>query len=495
MGKTRYMTLSVSHADFVLRPDSGRAITRLFVAGLQDVGPGHSRAPEVIERVMNLPEDAVAAAMADIDQRFAGRHRQLHDIFSRHAELMRPGVDADETVSEARKLLLGATFTHEYSIEGASLCNPSAILHPESGDGDDVRFLMSVRGIGEGHRSSVGFRTATLRSDGTVIVDEPGRFPVTAVASSGRNHRSVFQAKIVELQDRELAAYVLEALPPTFSDGELETRINALAAEFATRRFAAATFAHLRGIAQSSYAVDFGPSTELSERVLWPQSPAEAHGVEDVRLVPFRDDAGDLTFYGTYTAFDGVHIAQHMLETRDFQSFWISPLGGDAAIGKGLALFPRRVGGRYVALSRSDRETNEVAYSDDLRCWSKGETIQLPEQPWEILQLGNCGSPIETDAGWLVLTHGVGPMRTYSIGAILLDLDEPRRVLSVARDPLIRPDDGRRDGYVANVVYSCGGFAHGDRLVVPYGIGDQRISIATMSVTDLLNELQPVGSD
>ena len=181
-----------------------------------------------------------------------------------------------------------------------------------------------------------------------------------------------------------------------------------------------------------------------------------------------------------------------MLETRDFQSFSVSPVGGDAAIGKGLALFPRRVGGRYVALSRSDRETNEVAYSDDLRCWNKAETIQAPEQPWEILQLGNCGSPIETDAGWLVLTHGVGPMRTYSLGAILLDLEEPHRVISVAPDPLIRPDDGRRDGYVPNVVYSCGALAHGDRLVIPYGIGDQRISVATTSIAELLSNMSPV---
>ena len=253
------MTLTVSHADFVLRPDSNRAITRLFVAGLEDVGPGHSRAPEVIERVMKLPEDAVEDALADIDQRFGDRHRGLHEIFARHAELMRPGVGADETVSDARKLLLGATFTHEYSIEGASLCNPSAVLHPQPGDGNGVRFLMSVRAMGEGHRSSVGFRTGTLRPDGTVIVDEPGPFPVTAVASSGRNYRSVFQAKIVELQDRELGAYVLEALPPTFSDADLESRINALTAEFATRRFAAATFAHLRGIAQSSYALGLRP--------------------------------------------------------------------------------------------------------------------------------------------------------------------------------------------------------------------------------------------
>jgi len=492
------MTPNVAHAELVLRPDSGRAITRLFVAGLEDVGPGVSRAPEVIERVLKLPEEDVENAMADIDARFAGRHRDLHQTFVRHAELLRPGITDDPQVSNTRKLLLGAAFTHEYTIEGASLTNPSAVMYPQPDphDSDDVRFVMSVRGIGEGHRSSVGFRTGRLAADGTVVVDEPGPFPVTAaVVNSGTNYRSVFQAKIAELPDREIATYVLEALPDTFSDAELDSRIDALAAEFATRRLAAATVAQLRAIAQSSYGVEFDEVSQLSERVLWPQSPAEAHGIEDVRLVPFREDTGDLTFYGTYTAFDGVHIAQHMMETRDFRTFAVSPGGGDAAIGKGLALFPRQVHGRYVALSRSDRETNQVAYSDDLRCWNRAEAIQLPEQPWEILQLGNCGSPIETDAGWLVITHGVGPMRTYSLGAILLDLDEPHRVLSVATDPLIRPDDGRHDGYVANVVYSCGGFAHGDRLVLPYGIGDQRISFATLSINALLDNMQPVGSE
>jgi predicted GH43/DUF377 family glycosyl hydrolase len=488
------VTPRVSHADFVLLPDTTRAITRLFVAGLEDVGAGRSRAPEVIDRVMQLPDDAVVRAMSDIEQRFDNRHQHLEKTFRYHAELMRPGIEADDSVSDARKLLLGAAFTHEYSIEGASLCNPSAVVYPQPDDVDgDVRFVMSVRGIGEGHRSSVGFRTGVLKADGTVIVDEPAPYPITAAAASGRNHRSVFEAKVVEVRDRELAAYVLDALPATFADAELDNRIDMLAPEFATRRYAESTIAHLRTIARSSYAVEFDPSTELSQRVLWPQSPVEAHGIEDVRFVPFRDDSGDVTYYGTYTAFDGVHIAQHIIETRDFRTFDMSPVGGDAAIGKGLALFPRKVGGRYAALSRSDRETNEVAFSDDLRCWNKAEVIQIPEQSWEILQLGNCGSPIETEAGWLVLTHGVGAMRTYSIGAILLDLDEPHRVVSIASEPLISPDDHRRGGYVPNVVYSCGGFAHGDRLVIPYGIGDQRISVATVSISDLLGSMQSVA--
>jgi predicted GH43/DUF377 family glycosyl hydrolase len=300
----------------------------------------------------------------------------------------------------------------------------------------------------------------------------------------------VFNAKLAELDDREIAAYVIDALPPIFDNAALDDRIEALAPEIATRRLASTTIDHLRSVARSSYLAVFPNSSDLSERVLWPQSPAEAHGMEDARFVRFTGDDGSSIYYATYTAFDGVHIAQHLLETTDFERFTASPVGGDAAVGKGLALFPRKVGGRFFALTRSDRETNAIAFSDDLHFWNAADVIQIPDEPWEILQLGNCGSPIETDAGWLVLTHGVGPMRTYSLGAILLNLDEPHRVLARSAEPIISPIAGRRDGYVPNVIYSCGAFAHDDTLVIPYGIADQSISIATLSISDLLGTMR-----
>jgi predicted GH43/DUF377 family glycosyl hydrolase len=242
-------------------------------------------------------------------------------------------------------------------------------------------------------------------------------------------------------------------------------------------------------LAGSSYRTTFPDHTELSERVLWPQAPSERQGMEDARFVRFVDDDGTVTYLGTYTAFDGDNIAQHLLETDDFGSFAASPMAGAAATGKGLALVPRKVGGRYVALSRSDRESNTIAFSDDLHTWATSEPLQSPERSWEILQLGNCGSPIETDDGWLVLTHGVGPMRTYSLGAILLDLDDPTRVRARSSVPILAPVAHRRDGYVPNVVYSCGGFAHGDVLVLPYGFGDQAIAVATLSVRALVASL------
>jgi predicted GH43/DUF377 family glycosyl hydrolase len=289
--------------------------------------------------------------------------------------------------------------------------------------------------------------------------------------------------------DLENASFVLDALPATFDNTELDAQIEMLAADFATRRHTSNTLSNLRYLARSSYRVQFPTVSNISERILWPQAPAERHGMEDARLVRFVDDDGEVTYYATYTAFDGTNISQQLLETTDFKHFTSSPMAGAAASGKGFAIFPRKIGGKFVALSRSDRETNAIAFSDDLSCWETSEPIQIPEQSWEVLQLGNCGSPIETEAGWLVLTHGVGPMRTYSIGAILLDINEPQRVLARLTKPLLSPTDDQRDGYVPNVVYSCGGFAHNGILVLPYGIADQAIGVATVSIDKLIGAM------
>ncbi|TML17584.1 MAG: glycosidase [Actinobacteria bacterium] len=485
----------VTATEVELAPDHTRVITRFFVPGHEDVGPGDSRAAPVIERILRLGEEDVEAALRDVDERFSDRHEALHQTFSEHAAMVTSRIDPDVSLSKARELLLGASFTHEYAIEGAALCNPSAVLHPHQDASSDAAFILSVRGIGEGHRSSIGFRTGTVTAAGAVTIDKPGPFPRTGAATQGLHHRDVFHGMLADLgDDRENAAYVLDGLPPRFDDAHLAARITSLAADKATRRNTATTIANLRNIARSSYRVDFTVAGELSERVLWPQAPIESHGMEDARFVRFLDERGDVTYYATYTAFDGINVSQQLLQTADFTTFNVSPISGAAAMGKGLALFPRQVDGRYVALSRSDRETNAIAFSDDLRRWDTADTIQIPERPWEILQLGNCGSPIETDAGWLVLSHGVGPMRTYSLGVILLDLDQPQRVLARSVEPIITPDKARRGGYVPNVVYSCGGFAHNDILVLPYGIGDQNISIATLSIEQLLSTLRPEPS-
>jgi predicted GH43/DUF377 family glycosyl hydrolase len=479
----------------VLTPDPGRVVLRFFVPGQEDVGPGDSRAAPVVERILQLEDEEVDSAMADVDDRFADRHRELHESFERHAALVAHRLDPATVLTPSRLRLLGASFSHEYAIEGAALCNPSMVLHPEQPTGGDTAFVLSVRGIGEGHRSSIGFRTGTITASGEVSVDPPGPFPHLAAAGAGTHHRSVLHRKLAELgDDHENAAYVLDPLPESFSDAELGVRVDALLADAVTRRNTGSTIVNLERLARSSYRVEFPPSSALSERVLWPQTAAESQGMEDARFVRFADEGAAPTYYGTYTAFDGHGCAQHLLATDDFVSFGASPMAGAAATGKGLALFPRRVNGRFAALSRFDRETNWIAFSDDLRCWDTAVSIQTPVRAWEILQLGNCGSPIETEAGWLVLTHGVGPMRTYALGALLLDLDRPEIVLAHSEAPILSPGAETRGGYVPNVVYSCGALARGDLLVLPYGVGDRSIAIATMSIDGLLGSLRAVSA-
>jgi predicted GH43/DUF377 family glycosyl hydrolase len=486
------MKLDICDTGIELRPDHHRVVTRLFVAGMEDVGPGDSRATAVLQRILVLSEDEVAAAMDDIDARFSSRHRALHDVFRRHAEQLESHMTAGEGISELRRLLIGAMFTHEFSVEGAALCNPSMVLLPDDGLTAGRRFVMSVRGIGEGHRSSIGFRTGIVGADGVVTIDPPGRFPVIGDVGPGVHRRSVFHLHLGDLHDDNgNAAFTLDSLGEEFTDDELRERKEALKTEHTTRRNTGATITRLDVIARSSYRLTFDPTTKVSERLLWPHAPAESHGMEDARFVRFVDDDGTATFYATYTAFDGINISQHMLQTDDFITFDVSPTAGAAAQGKGLALFPRKVGGRYVALSRSDRESNSIAFSDDLRCWPTSQQFQVPEQTWDMLQLGNCGSPIETSSGWLVITHGVGAMRTYALGALLLDLDDPTVVLASLDHPVMTPDNRRRDGYVPNVLYTCGGAAIGDTLVLPYGIGDQMIGVATMSIAALLASMRP----
>jgi predicted GH43/DUF377 family glycosyl hydrolase len=485
---TIYNTPSVHIDDLgvVLRPDTGRAILRFFVPGLEDVGAGESRAGVVIERILQLSDEQVAASLIDVHERVADRHPNFDEVLNRNADLVLQRLTPGTVLSPSRRQLLGATFTHEYTIEGAALCNPSIVRNPVQPDDGSTAFILSVRGIGEGHRSSIGFRTGSVTPAGEVVIESAGPLPCMALATPGIHRREVLYRSLADLgDDQENAAFVLDALPEVFDDSLLAQRIEALTADAATRRNIVSTTAHLKRVAESSYRLTFPMRSELSERVLWPQTPAESHGMEDARFVEITDGSAP-RFCATYTAFDGTNIDQHMLTTDDFVNFTISPMAGIAAKGKGLALFPRQVGGRFVALSRADRETNSVAFSEHLHCWDTSTTIQLPLQPWEILQLGNCGSPIETEWGWLVLTHGVGPLRTYSIGALLLDLDDPQHVVAVSEDPIIGPGRSRRDGYVPNVVYTCGALAIDDLLVVPYGVGDQSIAVATMSISDLV---------
>jgi predicted GH43/DUF377 family glycosyl hydrolase len=482
----------VTRSPHRLPGDPSRVITRLFVPGQEGFERQDSRAGAVLKRILALDEDEVQWSLDDVLTRFDGRHRDLVGTFERHAGELADRLDSDIARSPSRMLLLGATFTSEYAIEAAALCNPSMVAHPDQAGipAGSLRFVMSVRGIGEGHLSSIGFRTGVVDAEGGVTVDDPARFATVGSVRSTLLDAAVFRSELARLRDRgEAADYVLDALGDRFTRADLDERIDRLQAHMSTRGRAQQTISQIRAIAERFYAVEFADDIPLLERILYPVMGAEAAGMEDARFVRFVEDNGSVRFYATYTAYSGSLISQQLLETTDFQSFTSRPMVGSAAANKGLALFPRRINGRFAAMSRSDRESNSVAYADDPFNWPDAVSCQKPARAWEALQLGNCGPPIETAAGWLVLTHGVGPMRTYRIGAILLDLEEPTRIIGQLRQPLLSPAADEQDGYVPNVVYSCGALVHGGTLVIPYGIADAAIGIATVPLRDLLAEL------
>ncbi len=472
--------------------DSSRVVTRLFVPGHEGFDQQESRSSTVLQRVLALSDDEVQRSLDDVMERFGGRHHLLTETFLRHADELSDRLDPECDLSPTRRLLLGATFTSEYAIEGAALCNPSIVMHPDQAgiNNGNPRFVMSVRGIGEGHYSSIGFRTGTIAGSGEAELDPAPRFATEGSYETSMLEGEVFRGELRRLRGGgDDADYVLGRLGARFTEADLENRLRLLEKHVATRKQARRIIGLMRRIAERTYDVRFENDTPLSERVLLPAMSAESHGMEDARFVRFTEDDASVTFYASYTAYNGTDIGQQLLETEDFLTFTSSPMVGTAAANKGLALFPRRIGGRFAALSRSDRESNTIAYSDNPRRWDVGQPCQQPTKSWDVIQLGNCGSPMETEAGWLVLTHGVGPMRTYSIGAILLDLEEPTRIIGALRDPLLSPAHDEQDGYVPNVVYSCGALLHAGTLVIPYGIGDSAIGFATVPLDELLTSL------
>jgi predicted GH43/DUF377 family glycosyl hydrolase len=388
--------------------------------------------------------------------------------------------------------LIGAAFTHEFSTEGASLTNPSVVPHPDQAGVPDggVRYVMSVRGIGEGHRSSIGFRTGILSADGDVSVDSVGRTLSTGSPANSHLGRGHFEGMLNEMGDwGENAQWVLSQLGELFTVEEMHRVLTQMLLDRDSFRNSEATVHNFRTIAERNYAVTFPRDHPISDRVLWPYSAAEWRGMEDARFVKMTEDDGSTRYHATYTAFDGVDISMQLLATDDFQQFSSRPMSGRAAHGKGMAFVPRRIGGMYAAMTRSDHESNSISFSDDIGHWDVEETVQVSRKPWEVIQLGNSGSPIETEAGWLLLTHAVGPMRTYTISASLLDLEDPTRVVGTLDAPLLAAGEDVRDGYVPNVVYSCGALAHGSTLMLPFGIADQSIGIAVVDLDGLVARL------
>jgi predicted GH43/DUF377 family glycosyl hydrolase len=417
-----------------LRPDPARVIVRPFKPATEprDLNPtDKTRANNIVERVLNLDSKAAADQLADVLENFQGRHRNLLKTFELRADEMEEALLAHSTFSEVQRQLIGAYFLHEYSFEASALFNPSIVPHPDQSEvpNGSLRFILSLRAVGEGHVSSLTFRCGGIAADGSITVD-----PTARLATSPRiKHRTA-------------------------------------------------------GPIGDEVEVIFQPEQDVSERVIFPVTESQSNGIEDARFVQFSD-GGRTTYYATYTAYKGTAIRSELIETSDFLSFRMTPLHGAAARNKGMALFPRKIDGKYAMIARQDNENLYLIYSDDLYRWEGGQAILKPQFPWEFVQIGNCGSPIELDEGWLMLTHGVGPVRKYSIGAALLDKRDPSRVLARSSEPLLRPEPSEREGYVPNVVYTCGAMTHNDQLILPYAVSDTYSNFATISISALMRSM------
>lgn len=454
---------------------------------------GDSRAVAVAERILAMSDTEVKATLDGVRERFAHRHRRLEATWTDNFHLAARRLGHGAEVAADRALLIGAYFTSEVSLEAAALFNPSIVAHPDqSGLGSgETRFVMSLRAVSEGHVSSIEFRTGVVGAAGDVVVDDPGPFVELGRLSPGPFTRHLFHTKLAEHRcDNQAAALVLDGLADQFGPEDLGSNIAALHPDVLSRGSVKKVVELVRWVAANNYTVEFSAATSLAERVLWPSGPSEAQGMEDARFVRFVDDGGSVTYLATYTAFDHTLIVPQLLMTTDFRTFTVSQLSGPFAANKGLALFPRKLGGRYVALSRWDREGLSVATSDDGYEWADATTLHWERHPWDLVQVGNCGSPLETPDGWLLLTHGVGPMREYAIGAVLLDLDDPRRVVASLPSPLLVADGDEREGYVPNVVYSCGALVNGQDLVLPYGFSDSAVGFALVDLNELLGRLR-----
>jgi predicted GH43/DUF377 family glycosyl hydrolase len=480
--------MDVKRTGIVLKPTNSRVVIRPFEPH------GEGRAMKIIARVLALSEADVEVQLQQVMREFRDRHHRIREFFQHRFEQNRHHVITDQELSENRRLLIGSYFTQEYALESAALFNPSMVWHPDQTGlpAGSKRFIVSLRATGEGHISSIVFRSGTVDAECRIRMDDPTRYVTTPEpAPNSVYEKALFRRKLAELgSNGPLTDQVMGTLDDRFTLGDLKFTIERALKQARPnqRQFEPAAHAMIT-LAQANYEIRYEPDRTVSERVIFPSSPTEINGVEDARFVRFEDDDGSAHYYATYTAYDGKVILPQMLETDDFLHFRISTLNGPEVRNKGFALFPRKVGGQYAMLSRQDNENIYLMFSDLMHFWYNKVLIARPTFAWEYVQLGNCGSPIETEAGWLVLTHGVGPMRKYAMGAFLLDLDDPSRVIGRLSRPLLEPNANEREGYVPNVVYSCGGVVHGRELIIPYAMSDYASTFATVGLDEVLNAM------
>jgi len=482
--------VQVTRTPIILRPDPSRVLLRPF-------NPGSSqRVGRIIDRVMALPEDRVSGLLEEICSEFSERHQHIRKLFLERFEQVREMRLTGLDLSEMRRMLIGSYFLAEYSLEAAALFNPSIVPHPDQTclEPGAMRFVLSLRATGEGHVSSITFRTGIIHPDQPIEVFTPTGFLTEPFqVPNPLYEKGLFARKLTELGLKgDFTQGVLNKLSESFT-------LEQLRAGLQTEQFRQPngmtqedqnTAQGIWMLARSNFEVQFQPEQQLSERILFPATPSQRNGIEDARFVCFHDDDGSHRYYATFTAFDGKIVMPELVETSDFLRFRFITLNGPAAQNKGMALFPRKINGQYAMLSRQDNENIHLMFSDNVHFWNEHTVLLKPEFSWELVQLGNCGSPIETDAGWLVLSHGVGPMRKYCIGAFLLDRDDPCKVIGRLQGPLLEPNENEREGYVPNVVYTCGALVHQGQLIIPYGMADQAVGFATVPLHEVLAAMQ-----
>ena len=482
--------MQIERTGIVLSPNNRRVVFRPFEP------PSDDRKLRIIARLSTLSEAEVDALLKDVFEEFHGRHQKPREFFLRRFEAVRRHLLTDTPLSENRQLLIGAYFTQEYALESAALFNPSIVWHPDqSGLADGSRrFALSLRATGEGHISSITFRSGIVDVNNKITIDAPTRFVTTPeVVPDAQYQKSLFCRKLVELGlGNSFIEQAMSLLNEEFTLPQLQTSLHAALRENRARQQTLAPIVEgIITLAKSNYQITYLPEHSLSERLIFPFGPTETNGIEDARFVEFQEEDGSMRYYATYSAYDGKIVLPQLLETENFLHFKMHTLNGPAIANKGLALFPRRINGHYAMLGRQDGENIFLMYSDMLYFWHTKEIISKPTFPWEFVQLGNCGSPIETEAGWLVLSHGVGPLRKYSIGAFLLDRDDPSRLIGRLKQPLLTPNENEREGYVPNVVYSCGAVVHNGQLILPYAMSDFATTFGTISLNELLSAMDP----
>lgn len=487
------MQVTVTRKATKFLPDSSRVIARFLYTS-------DERSKSIVRKVLAMSDSEVTSALNQVLRRYSRRHRNISLIFENHfnklENLFTELKIKQSKIDQSRKALLGSYFTMEYSIESAAFFNPSIVEDPDqSGLGlDEKRVILSFRATGEGHISSIVFRSGVINRNNDLILEPVGK--MLAQAERIKRHvynKNSFMKKLDEMRDFDnkiSPVFVLEKLGDSFTYGELKYAVEATEKRRRLTADKRAIINQMMWLAKSHYELEFSLDSAISERVIFPTSETERNGIEDARFVKFTDDDGEITYYATYTAYDGTTILPRLIETKNFYHFKALPIHGELAKNKGMALFPRRINGKYAMLCRIDGVNNYLAYSDNINLWREARLIQRPLFPWDLVQVGNCGSPLETEEGWLVITHGVGPMREYVLAASLYELNDPEKEIGRLKTPLIAPNTEEREGYVPNVVYSCGSMIHNESLIIPYGISDCAATYATVNLKELLNELK-----